>query len=182
LTLGIIYGCNEDQKKDIIQRLETLELAYNHPILLPGVLVQLESIRLVGMVEKLLDSFTLRAWGADCDLDLDMDKAKLSSFLKLCFESRDLKNQMQAVKRQLSRMVTEINKLGELVSQKSVEHLLAPGEGKRLKIAGEQIISQLGEIENGFDDKINDCNMMIDNMSLTMQTASLACDMFFNPL
>jgi hypothetical protein len=72
-------------------------------------------------------------------------------------------------------MVTETTKIRELMSQKRVEDSLATGEGKRLKSAGEQIILQLGEIANEFDDKINDCNMMIDNMSLTMQTASLAC-------
>jgi hypothetical protein len=175
LTLAIIYGCNEKQKKYIIQRLETLELAYNHPTLLPGLLVQLESIRLIGMVEELLDKFALRAWVVDRELDLDMDKTQLSSFLKLCFESRDLRNQIQAVRKQLDKMVTETTKIGELMSQKRVEDSLATGEGKRLKSAGEQIILQLGEIANEFDDKINDCNMMIDNMSLTMQTASLAC-------
>jgi hypothetical protein len=173
-----MYGCSETQKQRIIHRLGTLELAYNHPTLLPGLLTELERIRLFGMVDNLLDNFALRAW-AGRELDLDMDKAKLSSFLKLCFESRDLMNQLQAVKKQLVKMIAETTKFGELISQKSVDDLLALGFPKRLKCAGEQINSQLDGIQTEFDDKINDCNMIIDNMSLTMQTASRALSQAF---
>jgi hypothetical protein len=173
LTLAVMYGCSETQKQRIIHRLRTLELAYNHPTLLTGLVVELERIRLFGMVDNLLDNFALRAW-ADRELDLDMDKAKLSSFLKLCFESRDLMNQLQAVKKQLVKITAETTKFGALISLNSGEDLLAPGCQKRLKGAGEQINAQLDEIHTEFDDKINDCNMMIDNMSLTMQTARRA--------
>ncbi|KAE9363918.1 hypothetical protein N431DRAFT_550606 [Stipitochalara longipes BDJ] len=158
LNLAILYGCNEEQKEQIIHRLETLDLAYNHPMLLPGLLAQLERIRLVGMVDNLLDKFVLRG------------RTKLSSFLKLCFESRDLMNQIQAVKKQLAKMATETIKFGELISNKCVEDILSPDEEKRLKSAGEQIVSQLSEISDEFDEKVNDCKMVVDNMSLTMQT------------
>lgn len=113
---------------------------------------------------------------------IDMDKAKLSSFLKLCFESRDLINQTQAVKKQLAKMVTETTKFGEPMSLKSVVDLLVPGEAQRLKRAGEQIISQLDDISTEFDDKINYCSMIIANMSLAMQTVSLCCNMVSSSL
>src|SRR5436305_3098751 len=106
-----MYGCSETQKQRIIHRLRTLDLAYNHPTSLAGLVAELERIRLFGMVDNLLDNFALRAW-ADRELDLDMDKAKLSSFLKLCFESRDLMNQLQAVKKQLVKMTVETTKFG----------------------------------------------------------------------
>ncbi|KAN0120384.1 hypothetical protein V8E51_002592 [Hyaloscypha variabilis] len=173
VNLAILYGCNEEQKEQIIHRLETLDLSYNHPMLLPGLLAQLERIRLVGMVDNLLDKFVLRGRvdrGFDRELDLDMDQTKLSSFLKLCFESRDLVNQIQAVKTQLAKMATETIKFGELISKKYVEDVLSPDEEKRLKSAGEQIVSQLREISDEFDEKVNDCKMVVDNMSLTMQT------------
>jgi hypothetical protein len=171
LTLAVIYGCSEAQKQQIIRRLDTLELASNHPTLIPGILAEMERLRLVGMIENLLDNFTLRAWPVH-ELDLNMDKAKLSSFLKLCFESRDLMNQIQSVKKQLVKMAAETTKFGESISQKSAEDFLPPGFQTRLKCAGGQIGSRLDEILNEFDDKINDCNMIIDNMSLTMQTES----------
>ena len=175
MNLAILYGCNEEQKEQIIHRIETLDLSYNHPMLLPGLLAQLERIRLVGMVDNLLDKFILRGRvdrGFDHELDLDMDQTKLSSFLKLCFESRDLMNQIQAVKTQLAKMATETIKFGELISKKYVEGVLSPDEEERLKSAGEQIVSQLREISDEFDEKVNDCKMVVDNMSLTMQTAS----------
>lgn len=175
MNLAILYGCNEEQKEQIIHRLETLDLTYNHPMLLPGLLAQLERIRLVGAVDNLLDKFVLRGridHGFDRELDLDMDQTKLSSFLKLSFESRDLVNQLQAVKKQLAKMATETIKFGELISKKCVEDMLSSDEEKRLKIAGEQIVSQLSEISDEFDEKVNDCKMVVDNMSLAMQTAS----------
>jgi hypothetical protein len=144
-------------------------------MLLPGLLAQLERIRLVGMVDNLLDNFVLRGRidrGFDRELDLDMDQTKLSSSLKLCFESRDLVNQIQAVKKQLAKMAAETIKFGELISKKCVEDMLSSDEEKRLKSAGEQIVSQLSEISDEFDDKVNDCKMVVDNMSLAMQTAS----------
>ena len=178
MNLAVIYGCNDEQKEQIIHRLDTLDLSYNHPTLLPGLLAQLERIRIVGMADKLMDKFVLRGLvdrGFDRELDLDMDQTRLSSFLKLCFESRDLRNQTQTVKKQLAKMAAETIKFGEMISQKDVEDLLSLGERKRLKSAGELIISQLSEITDEFDDKINDCKMIGDNMSLTMQTASETC-------
>lgn len=173
LNLAVIYGCNDEQKEQIIHRLDTLDLSYNHPTLLPGLLAQLERIRIVGMTDKLMDKFVLRGLvdrGFDRELDLDMDQTRLSSFLKLCFESRDLRNQTQTVKKQLAKMAAETIKFGEIISQKDAEDLLSLGERKRLKSAGELIDSQLSEITDEFDDKINDCKMIGDNMSLTMQT------------
>lgn len=157
------------QKTQVIRRLEALDLTYNHPLLIPGLLAELERIRLFGLIDKLLDNFTLRAW-IDRELDLDINKAKLTSFLQLCFESRELINQIQAVKKQLSKMSVEIIKFKDLTTQ-PVDDPLAL-ESERLRCAGELISAQLEEISTEFDDKINDCSVIIDNMSLTMQTVS----------
>lgn len=155
LALTVIYGCSERQKREIIQRLDTVDLAYNHPILPSGLLAELERIRLVGRVDDLLDGFALKA-SSDQELDLDMDKSKMATFLKLCYESRDLINQIKAEKRQLNVMATRTTIL------KSRKHL---------RRAGRQINARLGDICSEYDDKLNDCNMVIENMSLTMQTA-----------
>ncbi|KAH8805504.1 hypothetical protein F5884DRAFT_679762 [Xylogone sp. PMI_703] len=168
LNLALIYGCNEKQKQQIMHRIEAFNLAYNHPILLPGLLAELERIRLFDQVDSLLDNFTFRAW-AERELDLDTNKAKLTSFLKLCFDSRELIDQMQSVKKQLAKMITEITKFGESLFQQPMNNSTVL-EFERLKLAGNQISSRLDEILSEFDDKIDNCNMIIDNMSLTMQT------------
>ena len=136
VNLAVIYGCNDEQKEQIIHRLDTLDLSYNHPTLLPGLLAQLERIRIVGMADKLMDKFVLRGLvdrGFDRELDLDMDQTRLSSFLKLCFESRDLRNQIQTVKKQLAKMAAETIKFGEMISQKDVEKFAIPRGTKEVE-------------------------------------------------
>lgn len=171
LTLAVVFGCSEEQKKEIIRRLDTVDLVNNHPLLLPGLIAELERIRLVGRVDNLLDNFALRA-SADQELDLDMDKTKLATYLKLCYESRDLINQMEADKRQLTKMKT--TKFGNTIASKNTgeQFPVIPISRKRLRLAGQQINARLDEIFSEYSDKINDCKMVIENMSLTMQTVS----------
>ena len=166
-----MYGCDESQKEKIIRQLDKLELAYNHPTLLPGLIAELERSRLIERVENLLDSFALRA---DNELDLNMDKTKMGAFLKLCYESRDLINQMKAVRRQSAKMVTQTARFGKSICpnrRKGQLPVVSRTQGT-LRQAGQRINLRLNEISSEYDDRINDCNMVIDNMSLTMQTAS----------
>jgi hypothetical protein len=171
LSMAIIFGCSESQRIEIVRRLKTIDLSYNHPVLLPGMVAELERIRLISSAEKLLDRFVFRAL-PDQDLDLDMDKATMANSLKLCFESRDLINQMEAEKRQLAKMMTRTNRLGDTLysmktkSSSAINHRLR----KRLRQAGHQISTRLGEISHEYDERTSDCNMILENTSLTMQT------------
>lgn len=105
LALAVMYGCSEGQKREMIRRLGTVDPAHYHPMLLPGLIVELERIRLVGRVDDLLDGFALKA-SSNQELDLGMDKSEMATFLKMCFESRDLMNQIKAEKRQVNKMAT----------------------------------------------------------------------------
>ncbi|KAK1762559.1 hypothetical protein QBC33DRAFT_551813 [Phialemonium atrogriseum] len=217
LTLAVVYGCNESQKQQLVRRISSVDLAYNHPTLLAGVLAELERVRLSRMVESVLDGFELQAW-RETELDLDMDKAKMASSLKLSFESRAIVNQMQMLKPQLAKMRAETARFADSMPAKlemkegetlaknrdgdgipgkrlqptfSQEQLRWESETlannsdddgiptkqlqpafsqEQLRRAGELIVSRLDEISTEFDDKINECKTIIDNMSLTMQT------------
>lgn len=221
LTLAVVYGCNESRKQKLVQRISSVDLAYNHPTLLAGVLAELERVRLSSMVESVLDRFELRAW-RETELDLDMDKAKMASSLKLSFESRAIVNQMQMLKPQLTKMRAETarfadsmlpklemkegetlakNRDGDGIPRKRLQPTFSQeqlrwesetlannsdDEGiptkqlqptfsqEQLRRAGELIASRLDEISTEFDDKINECKTIIDNMSLTMQTVRLS--------
>jgi hypothetical protein len=135
-------------------------------------LAELSRNRLVSRVDNLLDNFVLRA-SSDQELDLDMNKIKLATFLKLCYESRDLISQIESEKRQLTKMSAKTSKVCSMISQNNSNDKLLelPETRKCLRLAGQKISSRLEEILNEYDDKINDCNMVIENMLLTMQTA-----------
>ncbi|KAK3387898.1 hypothetical protein B0H63DRAFT_559337 [Podospora didyma] len=166
LSLAVIFGCNEKQKKSIVSRMERCDLAYNHPMLLPGLFLELERTRLGDAVEVLLDNFALRG-NSDRELDLDMDKERMTAFLKSSYASRDLANQIQAVKRQLGKMMMAMS--GGVVDEdpfsntKSSEYGLSSRAGRQIRVRMEDIAYEL-------DDRINDCHLMMNNMSLTMQT------------
>ena len=166
-----MYGCNDSQKEKIVRQLDKLELAYNHPTLLPGLIAELERSRLIERVEGLLDNFAL---GANHELDLNMDKAKMGTFLKLCYESRDLINQMKAVTRQSAKMVTKTAMFGKSICRTRTKSRLpvVSKTQRMLRQAGQRINLRLNEISSEYNDRINDCNMVIDNMSLTMQTVT----------
>jgi hypothetical protein len=175
LTLAVIYGCGKSQKEEIIRRLEAVDFAYNHPILLPGMMAELGRKRLVDRVDNLLDDFALRA-SSEEELDLDMNKAKLATFLKLCYESRDLISLLRIEKRLLAKMGVKTSRRGYAMGPKGTDDgfLWITGTPRLRKglWAGKRINRRLIEISSEYDDKINDCSMIIENMSLTMQTAS----------
>ncbi|GJC89563.1 hypothetical protein ColLi_12401 [Colletotrichum liriopes] len=92
--------------------------------------------------------------------------------LNLCLESRDLINQISAVKRQLLKLLKEMDiveqEMGSLSpeSQTRRDHM----RGTRLSETGARMKNRIRDIMIEYDDKIDDCNMMICNTSLVMQT------------
>ncbi len=60
-TFAIIYGCNERQKQEIEKRVRVAGDRTKYPLLLLGVLAELERERLVSKADQLLDGFTLRS-------------------------------------------------------------------------------------------------------------------------
>lgn len=109
LSLAVIYGCNESQKEEIIRRIGSLDFVYNHPVLLAGLIAELERNRIVQKVDRLIDDFTLRA-SLDLELDFNMNKTKMAIFLGLCYDSRDLINHMETEKRHLNRISAKSSK------------------------------------------------------------------------
>lgn len=155
VTMTIFYGCSQRQRQDIIRRVDSIDPASNHPLLPAGLVTELERIRLGERVDDLMDHFTLKASSAQ-ELELDMEKTKMVAFLKLCYESRDLSNQIRAAKRQIDKMGIRCALLNY---------------DERVYWAGEQIRERLDEIRSEYDSKLDECNTIIENMSLTMQTA-----------
>ncbi|KAM7215571.1 hypothetical protein V8F06_009038 [Rhypophila decipiens] len=110
LNLAVVYGCNQKQKREAIKRIQACDLAEaHHPLLLAGMLFEMERVRLGDAVDKLLDNFALRGSSSDRDLDLDMDKARMTEFLRSCYESRELVNHIKAVQLELGKLITAVS-------------------------------------------------------------------------
>ncbi|TDZ30751.1 hypothetical protein C8035_v002360 [Colletotrichum spinosum] len=140
-------------------------------MLMPGVFVELERKRLLSFVERVLDDFVLRADHLEnepWDPATRMNTEETHKYLSLCLRSRSLIDHIKAVKRQLAKFSEELDVVAE-------EMRLREDNVNREK---EQVIAEVGremkkrirDVMDEFNDKMDDCNMVICNTSLAMQT------------
>ncbi|WQF84115.1 Putative corA, transmembrane region [Colletotrichum destructivum] len=177
-TFAVVYGCNDEQMGDIERRIRKADGQFHHPLLIPGIFAELERTRLVEMAENLLDVFALRSerlnsaskadpWSPESDAD----GKRTQEHLNLCMGSRDLVSHISAVKRQMAKLLKEMSVVEREIESLRVdnmprEHMREPG----LVDTGTKMRTRVEDILIEYDDKIDDCNMMICNMSLAMQT------------
>lgn len=147
-----------------------------HPMMMPGIFFELERSKLEESVEVLLDNFALRPDG-DNALNLDIGKVEMADYLKSCYKSRELENQIIALKKQLAKLGRETSKFDRSTCKKKIKLDVELGKTdsqvrEELRTAGREIKVRLDDMVDILDDKINDCRLTVDNMSLTMQTVS----------
>ncbi|KAF6824563.1 hypothetical protein CPLU01_10761 [Colletotrichum plurivorum] len=174
-TFAIFYGCMEKQMKDIKQRIESAGEQVQHPLLTSDIFAELERNRLVEAVENILDNFFLQSDDLETtqwDPDTGMDAQKTHNYLSLCLKSRQLIGHIGTVKRQLSKLVAEIDEVTE--QSKSLSPLdQREGDSERQQTVahvGRKMKKRLEDIIREYDDKLDECNMVISNTSLAMQT------------
>ncbi|KAH6977455.1 hypothetical protein BKA56DRAFT_674268 [Ilyonectria sp. MPI-CAGE-AT-0026] len=178
-TFAIVFGCSEMQRRQIEGRLKGVTpMALAHPMLLPGILAELERKRLTGLVEYTLDRFTLRAGGTSMVAGgrvgtLHMSEEQMGQYLELCYESQSLAKEIKSVKRQLFKMMQSCDipypaascpdtRDGGSVAAETMQDALAD--------VGTRIKKRTLEIMDLYDNKIDECSMVLDNTSITMQT------------
>ncbi|KXH53890.1 hypothetical protein CSAL01_10275 [Colletotrichum salicis] len=174
-TFAVVYGCNDDQMESIEAKVRRAGKQAFHPLLVPGIFAELERTRLVNAVEDLLDPFTLQTEkleGQPWSPDADTEGAKAQQHLTLCVKSQSLMDQIRMVKRQLSKFSKEIDVVKtELEPLDGAEYIYS-NELRAAEVAkvGIKMKRRVDDIMIEYDDKIDECNMMICNTSLAMQT------------
>ncbi|KAK8080789.1 hypothetical protein PG997_008607 [Apiospora hydei] len=106
-----------------------------------------------------------------------MGSKQMVGYLQKCYRSRELGSEINALKRQLKRVIDETAVFDETIEVNAEKDNVSQAcetaerqEQQRLKRAGHQIKTRLEEMCDILDEKIDSCNVTIDNMSLTMQT------------
>ncbi|KAI1134865.1 hypothetical protein F5Y05DRAFT_416761 [Hypoxylon sp. FL0543] len=170
-TFAVVYGCNEHQTRAIGQRVQSVGVQTSYPLSMLGIFAELERERLVAMVDKLVDGFALQSGRLESRMT-DMSNAKALEYLGLCLESRKLVDNIRAVKRQNVKLLAEIDEFGSYFASLHDEaHPDARKKARQFKKAGNQMKKRLQDILNEYDDKIDECNMIVGNTTLAMQTA-----------
>ncbi|KAI0097135.1 hypothetical protein F4814DRAFT_128123 [Daldinia grandis] len=171
---AIMYGCNKNQMQEIETRIRSAGDRTKYPLLMIGIFVELERERLISIADQLLDGFTLRSENLEngsWDPSIDMSKEKTQENLALCLQSRSLIDHMKAVKRQVAKLLVEIEEFeGYFPSHKHGERSHDGKRVHRFKKVGAQMKKRLQDTINEYDGKIDECDMIIGNITLAMQT------------
>ncbi|EQB54938.1 hypothetical protein CGLO_05189 [Colletotrichum gloeosporioides Cg-14] len=177
-TFAVVYGCTERQMSDIEARIRRSNEQLNHPLLMSGIFVELERKRLVLSVDQLVDEFTLKSdelesepWNMDPKADEDGQKTQ-KDYLKVCLRSRSLIDHIQASKRQLSKFLDEIDEVAEELQSLSPGARWAESPATQTKLGkiGRDMRKRVEDIIREYDDKIDECNKVVYNTSLAVQT------------
>lgn len=136
---------------------------------------EMEMQRLERCIDSLLNNSALNP-SKDDVLNLDMTARGMKDYLKSCYRSQELQNQIAALKKQLRKLHRETSKFERSLSLSSMvsgtPRPLAEENQRRAQSidAGRRIRSRVEEMCDILDDKANECKGAIDNTSITMQT------------
>jgi hypothetical protein len=195
LTFAVIYGCNEQQTKNIIHRLQNSGDAVSYPLLIAGIFAELERERLLHRVEGLVDRFLLRT-EALCNETrswrqiLNCQGEKTSDLLQLYNDSRNMVKGLGAVKAQLSKMIDHIQELESFRGQNSHDEKFENRRSKverqrrrrrRMKQIGSRMRERLLEISEEYDRKIDDCRMVMEDLTVTTQMVCVSYTPYWHP-
>ncbi|KAK4182600.1 hypothetical protein QBC35DRAFT_151252 [Podospora australis] len=180
-TYSVVYGCSKKQIDTINSRINSAGEDANHPLLMVGIFAELEYRRLMDQAEDLVDRFTLESDMLEHGTSWDPDSGLIQKHLEVCLQSRTLVDHIRTVKRQLAKVSKEIDTL--ITYWQSEEYtslwkedqttdskgVVATGTERMIEIAS-QMKYRISDIQDEYDDKIDECNKMTQNMSLAMQT------------
>ncbi|CAI6100821.1 unnamed protein product, partial [Clonostachys chloroleuca] len=172
----IVYGCNKSQMQKVQRRISLAGDGLHHPLTAVGIFAEIERERLVNAVDDLVDQFSLRAEVLDMkywNTDIPVDNRKTRENLAICLRSRELADQIRSTKRQVSKFISQVDRFNEWmtdISREGTNNTVDAKERIKLRETGERIKGRLQDILHEYDDKIDECKMMSESLSLIMQT------------
>lgn len=178
-TSAIVFGCDEEMREAIAARIENSEKSSTHPLLIMGILAEVERERHLALVGQQVNSLLQRVYNLS-----NQEKISQSSVLGAHNYSVDswisvsqLRSGLETWKQQLQKMILHIADLElDIVrnsSSKTIEADLSvfpEGAWQQPCIqSGRRIAKRLREIVNEYEEKIRDCSIVIDGVSLAAQ-------------
>lgn len=170
----LIYGCDPDTKQRILARLKNSEDSTCHPLLFPGIFAELERKRQLDLVKHGLEVLHTtimglgryhKEWKEDPIEDSQMDDA-----IDPWLEIHHLKNSLEAWKRQLMKIAAHADELSETwfkIDSSDSEGIKE--EKLMVRRTGDRIQERILEIIDDYDDKIRECIMIMEGMTLATQ-------------
>lgn len=169
LTFAILFGCNGSIEKEVLNRLASAKERGFHPLLLPGIFVELERDRMAQVVEVNIDKIEETIYELDTgDTHYESTEtghpagpryARRTVWLNVTF----LRNRLRILKTQFLKMIEHAEEL--LVANSSGNELMDR--------TGHLIKDRLRIIVEDLEEMIDDCSMRVDGMTIATQWVTL---------
>jgi hypothetical protein len=173
---------------DILGRIENAEDAVNHPLLLLGIFAEMERERQVELVERSLDDLLSKVlqFGNQQEISINSTIEQGHYSIDIWLKISHIRSGLENWKVQLLKLITHCDELSETYfadpffnGNDAIVMNMAPeqaaGNLKRLRRTGQRIKERLLEIIAEYDEKIRDCTMIMDGMTLATQLVSTLC-------
>lgn len=190
LTLAMVFGCSLSVERTIITRLMGAINEASHPLLMPGLFVELERTRYLEIIETSVGAIETRI-STLAYTSQEMEAMASSQRDKDNQEKRDqwldttyLRNSLTSWNEQLRAMEVHANELidGQFPLRNGI-HSATKARRKekqtgwdsnrlRTKRVSIKIRNRISEIIKEYDDKIRDCTMRVDGMAMATQWVS----------
>ena len=180
LTYAVIYGCSEKQKLKILERLQNAGESAHHPLLAVGIFAEIQRERLLNRVEELLDQSVerteaLRNESRGLIQVFNAPGERPADLLDLYDESRSLMKYLKEAKRQLSKIVDHLDELPAIQDgRRPADDASAILRKQETERTGRRMRERLWEIMEEYDAKIDDCQTVMQDLTVTTQFVSLA--------
>ncbi|KAK0724959.1 hypothetical protein B0H67DRAFT_569202 [Lasiosphaeris hirsuta] len=177
-TAAVVFGCSHDIAEEIAGRIDNAEDSWNHPLLIMGIIAEIEKERHFELVKKRVFRLLqrVRAVSNSARISSTSEMTKENYSVDLWIEVSQLRSALEAWKAQLIKMLEHIGELERelwVVSENrladststltpNLRQLIAKETGRRMQ-------RRLKEILCEYDQKIRECTMVIDGMALSTQ-------------
>ncbi|KUJ07848.1 uncharacterized protein LY89DRAFT_691534 [Mollisia scopiformis] len=195
LVFGILFGCTAAVERQVLNRIASNEEHAFHPLLLSGIFAELERTRMVDIVEKTIDEIEGAIFELDSGTGGGTNAEKMSiedaedyhpggtRYVRrtVWLNTTFLRHRLQIWKTQLSKMIAHVDELsetdfgsdiepfGEKSGEDEIKQLQTQVEDTSLRRTSIMIKDRLRGLIEEFEDKIEDCTMRVDGMTIATQ-------------
>lgn len=199
---SIVFGCDKDIRESIAAPIENSENASYHPMLIVGIVAEIERERHLKLVDDQVNNLLNRVYALSNEEEISENSELRAEHypIKPWVRVSRLRKGLVAWKQQLQKMIDHIEKLEKNISERDIEEdeseefmketektdeceeYQSFSNNKSTKArplsqrwreytirAGRRIRTRLLEIVDDYDEKIQECNIVIDGVSLAAQ-------------
>lgn len=166
-TNAILFGCDNEIMEKVKWRLRNAEQNVCHPLLLVGIFAELERARQLALVNRNFDKLL------DIASRLSQNEKVIDTSIDPWLDIYYLKIALQSWKKQLQKVVDHVEELSAMWCERTGHNEETSGTFQsKAQDAGIRIKERLLEIMDDYDEKISECEMITEGMTLAN---SLVC-------